>query len=195
MAQSIKDVIDNVKTLTMTDSAINTMMDFERVIDELDLYAFANWKKGELVEGPVYEKYFVTCTFMWPYKFMPDPRAAERLTDYGCEVGYMRDHLEYPVKIKQSTDFKPGTKFPKSAKAPVWLVKIVMPKTLMQEIHQGSMELEAGDVDMEDIEQAYETGQDDKQYKTGTAAPVGPEAQAPGQGAPQPGGAPSAQQA
>ena len=194
MAQDIKDVIDNVKTLTMTDSAINTMMDFERVIDELDLYAFANWKKGELVEGPVYEKYFVTCTFMWPYKFMPDPRAAERLTDYGCEVAYKRDHLEYPVKIKKSTDFKPGTKFPKSAKAPVWLVKIVMPKTLMQEIHQGSMELESGDVDMEDIEQAYETGQDDKMYKTGTAAPAGPQQPARGAapGAPAAGGAPNA---
>lgn len=191
MTQSIKDVIDNTKTLTMTDSAINTMMDFERVIDELDMYTFDNWKKGELVEGPIYEKYFVTCTFMWPYKFMPDPRAAERLTDYGCEVAYKRDHLEYPIKIKQSTDFKPGTKFPKSAKAPVWLVKIVMPKDLMQEIHQGSMELEAGDVDMEDIEQAYETGQDDKQYKTGTAAPAGAEAQAQN-GAPAPGGAPAA---
>lgn len=197
MAQDIKDVIDNVKTLTMTDSAINTMMDFERVIDELDLYAFANWKKGELVEGPIYEKYFVTCTFMWPYKFMPDPRAAERLTDYGCEVGYKRDHLEYPVKIAKSSDFKPGTKFPKSAKAPVWLVKIVMPKTLMQEIHQGSMELESGDVDMEDIEQAYETGQDDKQYKTGAAPAAGAQQQQPGgaPGAPAPGGAPNAQQA
>ena len=178
----------------MTDSAINTLMDFERVIDELDMYTFANWKKGELVEGPLYEKYFVECTFMWPYKFMPDPRAAERLTDYGCEVAYKKDHLEYPVKIKQSSDFKPGTKFPKSKKAPVWLVKIIMPKTLMQEIHQGSMELEAGDVDMEDIEQAYETGQDDKMYKTGDSQQVDTAAGTGGAapGAPAPGGAPQA---
>ena len=63
--QSIADVIENTKELYMTDSAVGTLMDFERVLDELDLYVFANWKKGELVEGPVYEKYFVTCTFMW----------------------------------------------------------------------------------------------------------------------------------
>jgi hypothetical protein len=63
----------------------------------------------------------------------------------------------------------------------------------MQEIHQGSMELESGDVDMEDIEQAYETGQDDKQYKTGTAPAAGPQQPAPGALAP--GGAPNAQQA
>lgn len=174
MAQSIKDVIENTKTITMTDSALNTLMDFERVIDELDLYAFENWKMGELVEGPVYEKYFVTCTFMWPYKKMPDPRAAERLAEYDCEVFYKRDVLEYPIKIKTPDDFKPGTKMPRKGQAPVWLVKIVMPKTLMQEIHQGSLELESGNVDMEDIEQAYETGQDDDMYKTGDSEQVNP---------------------
>ena len=174
MAQSIKDVIENTKTLSMTDSAINTLMDFERVIDELDLYAFKNWKNGELVEGPIYEKYFVTCTFMWPHKFMPDPRAAERLAEYDCEVYYKRDTLEYPIKVKNPNDYKPGTKVPKKGRSPVWLVKIIMPKTLMQEIHQGSLELESGNIDMEDIEQAYETGQDDKMYKTNQAAQVNP---------------------
>jgi hypothetical protein len=187
MAQSIKDVIENTKTLSMTDSAINTLMDFERVIDELDLYTFENWKMGELVEGPIYEKYFVTCTFMWPHKSMPDPRAGERLTQYGCEVAYKRDILEYPIKVKNPSDFKPGTKVPKKGRAPIWLVQIVMPKTLMQEIHQGSLELEADSIDMEDIEQAYETGQDDKMYKTGQAAQVNPQAPA----APAPGAAPA----
>lgn len=172
MPQQLKDVIENIKTLTMTDSALNTLMDFERVIDELDLYAFANWKKGELVEGPVYEKYFVTCTFMWPYKFMPDPRAGERLLEYDCEVFYKKDILEYPVKVKEPDDFKTGTKVPKKGKAPIWLVKIVMPKKLMQEIHQGSLELESGTIDMEDIEQAYETGQDENMYKNGDQAPI-----------------------
>lgn len=167
MAQDIKDVITNIKSLTLTDSAIATLMDFERVIDELDMYTFANWKKGELVDGPLYEKYFVTCTFMWPYKFMPDPRAAERLLDYGCDVFYKKDDLEYSVRIKQSTDFANGTKVAKKAKTKIWLVKIVMPKSLMQEIRQGSLELVAGDIDMEDIEHAYETGQDDDMYKTG----------------------------
>ena len=170
MPQQLKDVIENIKTLSMTDSALSTLMDFERVIDELDLYAFDNWKKGELVEGPVYEKYFVSCTFMWPYKFMPDPRAAERLTEYDCEVYYKHDTLLYPIKVKQPSDFKAGTKMPKKGKAPVWLVKIVMPKKLMQEIHQGSLELESGTIDMEDIEQAYETGQDDNMYKAGDTA-------------------------
>ena len=163
---TLHSVIENTKEIYMTDSSLTSLLDFERVIDELDTYAFMHWKGGELVEGPIYEKYFVECTFMWPYKKMPDPRAAERLTQYGCEVIYKKDMLEYPVKIKTPNDFKPGTKVPKMAKTPVWLVKIIMPKKLMQEIHQGSLELESASIDAEDIEQAYETGADEDVYKT-----------------------------
>ena len=166
MAANIKDIIENTKDIYTADSSLNTLLDFERVLDELDIYVFANWKQGELVEGPIYEKYFVTCTFMWPYKNMPDPRGGERLLDYGCEVRYKKDILEYPVKVKTPTDFKPGTKVPKMAKSPIWLVEIVMPKKLMQEIHRGSLELESDTIDAEDIEQAYETGADEDTYKT-----------------------------
>mgnify|MGYP003345260162 CR=1 FL=1 len=87
MSQTLKDVIENTKTISMTDSALSTLMDFERVIDELDLYAFANWKKGELVEGPIYEKYFVTCTFMWPYKFID--RKSTRLNSSHTDISRM----------------------------------------------------------------------------------------------------------
>jgi len=160
MAKPITDVINNTKEIFMTDSALTTLEDFERVLDELDLYVFANWKEGELVEGPVYEKYFVTCTFMWPYKLMPDPRGGERLLDYDCEVYYSKDTLEYPTEIETPDDFEPGTKMPRMEQVPVWLVTIVMPKKLMQEIQQGSLELEGETLDLEDIEQAYEEGDD-----------------------------------
>jgi hypothetical protein len=153
MPTNIKDVLENTKTISLTDSAVNTLLDFERVIDELDVYTFANWKKGELVVGPKYEKYFVTCTFMWPYKLMPDPRGGQRLLDYGCEIKYKKDHLQYPVKIKDPEDFLPGTKVPKMARVPIWLVEIVK-------------------VDAEDIEQSYEEGLDDNMYKTESDAPT-----------------------
>lgn len=172
MARDINDILENIKSISLTDSAVNSLLDFERVIDELDIYAFANWKKGELVEGPKYEKYFVTCTFMWPYKKMPDPRGGERLLDYGCEIVYKKDHLKFPVKVKEPNDFKPGTKVPKIALTPIWLVSITIPKQLMQEINQGSLELESGNIDVEDIEQAYETGAEENMYKTDSEAPV-----------------------
>jgi hypothetical protein len=160
MSKAIADVIENTKEIFMTDSALTSLLDFERVLDELDLYVFANWKDGELVEGPVYEKYFVTCTFMWPHKMMPDPRGGERLLDYDCEVYYAKDQLEVPMPVESPDDYDPGTKMPKMIKKPVWLVTIVMPKKLMQEIQQGSLELEGATLDMEDIESAYEEGND-----------------------------------
>ena len=160
MSKAIADVIENTKEIFMTDSSLATLLDFERVLDELDLYVFAHWKEGELVEGPVYEKYFVTCTFMWPYKMMPDPRGGERLLEYDCEIYYSKDTLEYPIKIETPDDYEAGTKMPKMAKKPIWLVTIVMPKKLMQEIQQGSLDLESATLDLEDIEQAYEEGND-----------------------------------
>lgn len=160
MSKVIADVIENTKDIYMSDSSLSTLLDFERVLDELDIYVFKHWKDGELVEGPKYEKYFVTCTFMWPFKMMPDPRGGERLLSYDCEVYYSKDTLEYPIKVKTPDDFEPGTKMPKMGKKPVWLVTVVMPKKLMQEIQQGSLDLESSTLDMEDIEKAYEEGED-----------------------------------
>ena len=162
MPANIKALLDNTKEIFMTDSAVNTLLDFERVCDELDLYAYANWKQGELVEGPIYEKYFVKCTFMWPYKKMPDPRGAARLSEYDCDVSFKRDFFEHPEKVKTPNDFKPGTKVPKLVNSPIWLVEIVMPKKLMADIEQGALELESGTVDMEEINAAYETGSDNE---------------------------------
>jgi hypothetical protein len=194
MPTSLKDIIENTKDIYMTDSAINTLLDFERVIDELDIYTFDHWKQGELVAGPDYEKYFVTCIFMWPYKNKPDTRGAKRLADYGCVIKYKHDVLEFPIKVKRPTDFVPGTKMPKLGKAPVWLLEITIPKKLMQEITQGSLEIESETVDAEDIDQSYETGLDDKMYQTpgdqggGAPAPAAPGGvAAPAGAAPAPG--------
>jgi hypothetical protein len=166
MPANIKDILENIKAIYMTDSSLDTLLDYERVLDELDLYAFLNWRKGELVEGPVYEKYFITCTWMFPFRKMPDPSGAERLLSYGCEVTYKQDTLEYPIKVKSPDDFKPGTKVPKLVSKPVWLITITMPKKLMIDIQQGSIELENETLDTEDIDAAYEQGMDDDVYKT-----------------------------
>jgi hypothetical protein len=181
MANHIKDVIQNTKEIYMSDSALSTLMDFERVLDELDLYVFANWKSGELVAGPVYEKYFVTCTFMWPHKKMPDPRGGERLLEYDCKINWGEDVLEYPIKVKDPADYKPGTKVPKLGRIPVWIVEITMPKKLMYEIERGSLELESESVEAEDIESASETGADELENQNAQQAPgAAPAAPAPG---------------
>jgi hypothetical protein len=181
MPANIKDILTNIKDIYMTDSSLETLLDYERVIDELDLYSFANWKTGELVEGPIYEKYFVTCSWMFPFRRMPDPSGAERLLSYGCEVFYRKDEFTYPVKVVTPNDFKPGTKVPKMVSKPVWVVTITIPKKLMSDIQQGSVELESETLDSEDIELADEQGENneleqqpqDQQYAQ-QQAPAGP---------------------
>lgn len=160
MSIDIKSILDNIEDIFQTESALTTLMDFERVMDEIDLYSFRNWKKGELVQGPEYEKYFVKCTFMWPKRLMPDPRGAERLLEYGCEIFFYRSKLKKPIKVEEPDDFKPGTKFAKEKVYPVWLVEIIMPKQLMADINIGSLELENKRIDMDDIDQAYDEGDD-----------------------------------
>lgn len=156
MTMKIIDAIQSVKDITLSDSALTTLLDFERVLDELNLYAFKHWKQGEVVKGPDYEKYFISVTLMWPYKCMPDPRGGEQLLNYNCVVQYRKDLLEYPVLIKSDYDFKPGTKIAKTKKTKVWLVEITMPKQLMDEIAKGSIDIENETLDMEDMETAYE---------------------------------------
>lgn len=133
----IVDIIKNIQTLAVNDSAFNILKDFERVIDELDLYVFDNWEDGELLAGPEVTRYMVTCKFLWPRDKMPDPSGGERLLDYGCKVKYSKEHIMVPRKIRSPKDFRPGTKKGKIDSHPVWIVTISMPKKLMQDIFQG----------------------------------------------------------
>jgi hypothetical protein len=161
MATDLKSILTNTKTIYMSDSNLNSLLDYERVLDEFDLYTFKNWKIGELVEGPIYEKYFVTCKWMYPFRKMPDPSGGKRLLDYGCEISYEKDTFEYPVEVKSPDDFKPGTKTPRMVSKPVWVVTITMPKRLMSDIERGSIELENETLNAEEIDDAYEEGLDD----------------------------------
>ena len=172
----------NLKDIFMTDSSLETLLDYERVLDELDLYSFKNWKKGKLIEGPIYEKYFVTCKWMYQYLDMPDPDGAERLLSYGCEIDYEQDEYFYPIEVKTPDDFKAGTKVGRLVSEPVWVVSITVPKKLMSEIEQGSIELENETLNQEEIETAYEQGDDEDVYQNQNDQPqqLQPQLAAPG---------------
>jgi hypothetical protein len=135
--QDIKDVIKTIENVYDNDTAFTILKDFERVLDELNLYVYDNWQDGELVAGPEILRHFVTCTFMWPRESMPDPDGGKRLIDYGCKVFYKKDVYIYPRKVLKSDDFRPGTKKGKLDQMPVWLVTIRMPKELIRTIYSG----------------------------------------------------------
>jgi hypothetical protein len=148
-------VVDTIKGIYTSDGSMNTLLDFERVLDEADLYAFRNWISGELVQGPDVKRYTVSCTFMWPYKLMPDPRGAKRLVSIGCKVSFAKSKIKVPVEIENYDDYVPGTRYPKMTERPIWFVNIVIPTELMNEIKDGSIDLADQDIDLQEIDDAY----------------------------------------
>ncbi len=158
-------VADNIKDLYLSDGSLTTLMDFERVLDEMDIYAFKNWDLGELVAGPDIGKYKVGCIFMWPSELMPDPRGARRLLPFDCDVRFKKTKIKVPMKLRTPDDFRPGTHKAKLTEKSVWLVEIVMPKHLMNDIKTGSVELEDQTIDLEELDKAYEEDLDQEQYQ------------------------------
>ena len=158
-------VAENIRDIYLSEGSLLTLLDFERVLDELDLYAFKNWSIGELVAGPNIGKYRVTCIFMWPEKLMPDPRGARRLLPFDCEVRYKRTLMQVPMKIEDPSDYRPGTHKARLVEKKIWLVEITMPKALMSDIRTGSIELEDQDIDLEDLDSAYEQDLDQESYQ------------------------------
>lgn len=159
-------VAQNIQDIYLSEGSLLTLLDFERVLHELDLYAFKNWELGELVSGPSIGKYRVTCIFMWPEKLMPDPRGGARLLPFDCKVKFKRINMKVPIKIEDPSDYKPGTKKARITEKKVWLVEIVMPKSLMSDIRTGSVELEDQDIDLEDLDDAYEQDLDQESYQS-----------------------------
>lgn len=150
--QDIVDIVKNVETIYNSNTAFQVLKDFERVLDELDLYVYENWEKGELVAGPKIERHWITCSFMWDQKEMPDPMGGKRLLDYDCKVFYKKDHYLQPKKIEKPEDFRPGTKRGKLERIPVWVVEIQMPKSLVMDMYSAfAKELET-DEDMMDVQ-------------------------------------------
>ena len=159
-------VSENIRDLYLSEGSLLTLLDFERVLDELDLYAFKNWQLGELVQGPDIGRYKVGCIFMWPDKLMPDPRGARRLLPFDCEVRFKKTTIKIPVKVENPDDYIPGTHKARLVEKKVWLVEIVMPKNLMSDIRTGSIELEDQTIDLEDLDSAYEEDLDQEELKT-----------------------------
>lgn len=158
-------VAENIKDLYLSEGSLLTLLDFERVLDELDLYAFRNWQLGELVQGPDIKKYTVSCIFMWPERLMPDPRGARRLLPFDCKIRFKKATIKIPIKITEPDDFVPGTHKARLVKKKVWLVEIVMPKALISDIRTGSMELEDQSIDLEELDSAYQEDLDKEEYQ------------------------------
>jgi hypothetical protein len=165
-------ILDTLKANTSRDSALETLMDMERVMDTSNIYAYANWIEGEIVEGPHIDRYWATITLMYPRKLMPDPVGAERLITNGCKVYYAEEEFVSAAKIKTPDDVaqvdgadgkRPGQTRAKKVVTPVWLVTIVIPRKHMEDIETNKLRVDDQNINSDKVEQAAVDENDDIQ--------------------------------
>lgn len=160
MPHHVRNIVKNIHTLTQSEGLLNILMDYERVLAEMGIYAFLNWKSGELVAGPLVGRYNVSCTFMWNRNAMPDPRGAERLLKFGVRSYWQQGQLEYPVAVRSADDFQQGTKVPRLARRDVWLVQLILPKHLIRNIKLNTQDL-LSQLDLEQLGVDYDVQNQD----------------------------------
>jgi hypothetical protein len=169
MHHDILDVIRNIEDLYENNTSLAVLKDFERVLDEMDMYVYKNWLDGELAYGPKVDRHWITAGFMWPMESMPDPVAAKRLTELGCKVIYQKTHLVEPRKIRTHEDIRPNSKKGKLDRHPIWVVEIQMPKKIAFDMYKGYMDKMKNESQPNGVPQT-------EPLPPGTAAPPAPPA-------------------
>ena len=182
--EDIADIIKNVEGIYESNTGFQVLKDFERVLDELDIYVYDNWELGELAEGPNIERHWVSCKFFWPRNKMPDPMGGKRLLDYDSKITYQKTYIMQPRKIRKPDDIRPGTKKGKLDKKPIWLVEIMMPKKLIMDIYGSYSEMT--DMISDPIDTPQAGAQQQPADALAAAAPPGGAPPAPGGEAPAP---------
>ena len=56
-------VADNIRDIYLSEGSLLTLLDFERVLDEMDMYVYENWDQGELAYGPQVDRHWITAGF------------------------------------------------------------------------------------------------------------------------------------
>lgn len=142
---SIKSTLVNVSKGT---GILDMLIEFERTLDNAEIFAYKNWIMGELVEGPIIGRYWFKVVLMYPYALMPDPDAGLRLTKLGARVSFRKGSFSKPVKVRGPQDWvNPETKQAKMAHHDVWLVTVDLP---IKYINKGIDQ--ADDVMQQDID-------------------------------------------
>jgi hypothetical protein len=160
MPKKVNDVLALIRRVSGKTTALDMLLEFEKILDHVSIYAYKNWIMGELVEGPDMDRYWFKTTWMYPYKSMPDPEGSMRLVKYGCKVYFSKDVFIETQRVLDPSDTEGDeTHQPKKAqekRIPVWLVTIEMPRKFIDEAYEGILEFEDEEVDIEDITAAWD---------------------------------------
>lgn len=149
-----------VERIYDSEDLVDILIDIEDYLDSNDLYAFKNWKQGEVVSGPWTQRYWVKLTLKYPYRQMPDPEGGLRLLQHGTKINYRIAKEKYDVKVKSEADYQPGTVKPKIKERKIWLVDLLIPRKFVQNLDNEVLDQYEEEVDTETIDDASAEGLD-----------------------------------
>ena len=158
MTIAVKILNDQIKKISETNTLLDMLLEFEKTLDSLDLYAFKNWDEGEILEGPTLGRHHLTVKLMYLHAKMPDPDGAKRLMARDCLVEYAKDTLIKPKRVRSFDDLiievKPDgipSYKAKTTTENVWVVEVKMPRRYVDEFNIDKVKAdEDAYVDMED---------------------------------------------
>lgn len=142
--ESIKKTLVNI---SKGKDILDTLIEFERTLDNVELFSYKNWMLGELVEGPIISRYWYKTVWMYPRNKMPDPDGGLRLTKLDARVSFEKSIFKKPIKVNGPEDWiDPESKRAKMVDHEIWLVTIELP---MKYINRGIDQAE--DIILKDI--------------------------------------------
>ena len=167
MTIAVKILNDQIKRVSETNTLLDMLLEFEKTLEDIDVYAYRNWDLGEVLEGPDMSRHYITVRLMYKLDEMPDPAGAKRLMQKDCLVKYRKDTLISPIKVKTFDDVETDIRADgsvrhraKTKSEPVWVVEVKMPRRYVDEFNSDVVEADQDSyVDTESInaEQQAET--------------------------------------
>ena len=76
----ITDIRDTIESIYEGNTALDMLLEFEGILDNLHMYAYKNWINGEVVDGPHISRYWVEVTLMYPEKLNRSTHRSQLLT-------------------------------------------------------------------------------------------------------------------
>lgn len=187
----------DLEKLQESPNLLDILLQMEDVLDQMDIYVFDNWLKGEVAEGPIVRRYWLDMTLRYAFKDMPDPRAALRLLKHGVRVDYQKARISDDDPRKELEPVDEEDKKEYDDEELCWLLKVSIPRRLVVQIDAAQHDFYDEEIDVDDVEDAKDSGIDDESaYTDGEQAAVDPMAaggQPGGPGAPSPGAPPGGQ--
>ena len=171
MTIAVKVLNDQIKKVSETNTLLDMLLEFEKVLEDVDLYAYKNWEKGEILEGPDLDRHYVNVKLMYKEADMPDPYGAKRLLAKDCLVKFNKDRLISPVKVKTFDDItfdaQPDgsvRRKPKTKTENVWVVEVKMPRRYVDEFDAEVVKSESENyVDAENLDTDNQLENDQQQ--------------------------------